>query len=451
MRRTELRALNLPIADELAQRAGSRPRMRPEECQPYAIAQTVPTLVFSPRTLAEASKIVIAMAAEGASIAIRGAGTKSYRPPHPYALDVVLDMTRYSGVHEHTPADLTVTVAAGTPFALLQETLREHGQFFPADPPFAAHTTVGGMLSARVAGALRQRYNTPRDSVLGMRVCLGDGSLAFTGSHVVKSVAGYDIPRLFVGSFGTLGIIGEVTLKVAPLPRDESAVVASFARCEDACAAARQIASLPLFPLATTLHDHAAARHIRAIGGSDGNAWTLVIRCGGTRATTKRQTDQVISVARAFGSPAIDVLDADRVHFAWADIVELAGGASYPAEQFLILSITSLPTQVCAVCDHIASLFADVQCTAHPANGIVYAHVPVAAENAATIPEALRSLYEIAERNGYAVNLLSAPPGLGARLHMPVPRSAPVALMRSVKAAFDPSGTFDPGRFVAGI
>ena len=259
MRRNELRALHLPIADELAKRSGSRPKVRPQECEPYAVAGVVPALVFSPRTLAEASKIVSTITSEGASIAIRGAGTKAYRPPHPRVVDVVLDTSRCSGVLDHTPADLTVTVEAGTPFALLQQTLLAHGQFFPADPPFGAQTTIGGMLSAKVAGALRQRYSAPRDSVLGMRVCLSDGSIAFTGSRVVKSVAGYDIPKLFVGAFGTLGIIGEVTLKVAPLPRHERGLAGSFARCEDACEAARRIACSPLFPLATTLHDRSAA------------------------------------------------------------------------------------------------------------------------------------------------------------------------------------------------
>ena len=453
MRRNELRSLNLPIADELAARAGSRPRVRPQDCAPYAVAGVVPKLVFSPRTLREASKTITTIAAEGASITIRGAGTKHLRPPHPYDVDVVLDGTRCSGIIEHTPADLTVTVAAGTTFAQLQEALRPCGQFFPSDPPFASDTTIGGMLSSRVAGALRQRYGAPRDNVLGMRVCLSDGSIAFTGSRVVKSVAGYDIAKLFIGAWGTLGFIGDVTLKVAPLPREQRGIVASFARCDAACDAALRLASSPLFPLATTLHDRASAHRIRALSGADSEApWTLISRCGGTRASAIRQADGVVDVMRSAGSSNIEPLDADRLHFAWQDIAELAGGAMYPGAQYVCCTIASLPSQVSAVLASISGTFPDANCTAHPASGIVYAHIPVAAmdrSNPSTLSTQLRPLLDLCEREKCYLSYLAAPAGSDQRT--PVPADAPILLMRRVKASLDPSGTFDPGRFVAAI
>lgn len=453
MRRNELRSLNLPIADELAKRTGSRPRVRPQDCTPYAIASVVPKLVFSPRSLREASKTIMTIAAEGASIMIRGAGTKQFRPPHPYDVDVVLDSTRCSGVLAHTPADLTVTVAAGTTFAELQEALRPSGQFFPSDPPFAAETTIGGMLSSRAAGALRQRYGAPRGNVLGMRVCLSNGSIAFTGSRVVKSVAGYDIAKLFVGAWGTLGFIGDVTLKVAPLPREQLGIVASFARCEAACEAALRIASSPLFPLATTLHDRASAHRIRALGGAESGAqWTLVVRCGGTRAGAMRQADGVAELVKSSGSLGIDLLDGDRLHFAWQDISELAGGAMYPGSQYLCCTIASLPSQVSTVLASISALFADAHCTAHPESGIVYAHLPIAAMDrtiASPLSSQLQPLVELCEREHWYFSYLAAP--AGSDLRAPVPADAPILLMRRVKASLDPSGTFDPGRFMAGI
>jgi len=453
VRRNELRSLNLPIADELGKRAGTRPRVRPLDCAPYAVAGVVPKLVFSPRTLREASKTITTIAAEGASITIRGAGTKQLRPPHPYDVDVVLDSTRCSGVLEHTPADLTVTVAAGTKFAELQEALRPSGQFFPSDPPFAAETTIGGMLSSRAAGALRQRYGAPRGSVLGMRVCLSDGSIAFTGARVVKSVAGYDIAKLFVGAWGTLGFIGDVTLKVAPMPRDQLGIVASFAQCEAACDAALRLASSPLFPLATTLHDRDSARRIRTLSSAEPGAhWTLVVRCGGTRAGAIRQADGVAETVKSSGSSNIELLDADRLHFAWQDIAELAGGAMYPGAQYLCCTITSLPSQVGTVLASLSVLFPDAHCTAHPAIGIVYAHVPVAAmeqSSSDTMSRQLQPLVDLCEREQYYLSYLAAP--AGSDLRAPVPADAPILLMRRVKASLDPSGTFDPGRFMAGI
>lgn len=454
-RSSELRALNLPIADELAKRSGSRPRVRPDECAPYAVAGIVPALVFSPRTATEASKIVTSLEAEGASVCIRGAGTKSYRPPHPHAVDVVLDATRCAGVLAHTPADLTVTVGAGTPMHVLQEALAAHGQFFPADPPFAQATTVGGMLSAGSAGALRLRYGAPRDNVLGMRVCLGDGLIAFAGSRVVKSVAGYDIPKLFVGAWGTLGFIADVTLKVAPSPRHESGVVASFTSCEDACEAARRITASPLMPLAMTLHDHKTLRHIRAIG-SLRHSWTLVVRCGGNRAAVARQESGTVEHARACGACEVETLDVDRLHFCWQDIVEVAAGAVYPGERNVVLSIGCLPTKVASLCESIGSLMQEAELTAHPATGVVYLHLPwppsaepPTAERAG-LAIRLRSLFERCAAQDYHVKMLAAPSDLGA-IASPLPAHAPIGIMRKIKAAFDPTGTFDPGRFVAGI
>lgn len=454
MPRNELRTLNLPIAEELGKRAGSRPRVRPQECAPYAIADQVPKLVFSPRTLPEAAKTIATVVGEGAAVIIRGSGTKQFRPPPPYDVDVVLDTSRCCGVIEYTPADLTVTVAAGTKFADLQETLRANGQFFPDDPPFATQTTVGGMLSSRSAGALRLRWGSPRDNVLGMRVCLSDGSIAFTGSKVVKSVAGYDIPKLFVGACGTLGLIGEVTLKVAPLPQDQRGVVATFARSEAACDAALQLASSPLFPLATTLHERGAARRIRALAGDLSHApWSLCVRCGGTRASLIRQVDAVSKLCVSAGAAKVESLDLDRLLFAWSDIAELAGGAAYNGRDFVCCKITSLATQVPAVLTSIEQLFPEAQSTAHPALGIAFAHVPVASEfiRPNNVINGFRLLAERCEKENWSLTYLAAPPHLGARLRSPVPAQAPVALMRRIKAAFDPSGTFDPGRFLAGI
>jgi glycolate dehydrogenase FAD-binding subunit len=456
MRRNELRSLNLPIADELAKRSGATPRVRPRECAAYAIAGVIPALVFSPRTLAEAAKIITTIAAEGATISIRGGGTKALRPPHPYAVDVVLDTARCSGVLEHTPADLTVTALAGTPVAELQEALRAHGQFFPADVPFAHASTIGGMLASGAAGALRQQYGAPRDNVLGMRVCLSDGSVAFTGSKVVKSVAGYDIPKLFVGARGTLGLIGEVTLKVAPLPRDEAAVTGRFARCEDASAVANRIARSPLWPLATTLHDRACARRVRMLGAGDSGEWTLVVRCGGTRSTLARQVDLTAALFHEGSATSIETLDADRVRFGWNDVAEAAGGATYPGDRFLVFSIASLPTHVPAVCSSIAAAFADAELTSHPASGLTFAHVPIppvegAAGVALDVHERLARLEALCQGEGHTMQILAAPPSLGRIEQPPLPPHAPVAMMRALKASFDPSGTFDPGRFVSGI
>ncbi len=449
MPRNELRTLNLPIAEELGRRAGIRPRVRPEECASYAVAGKVPKLVFSPRTLSEAATTIHTLTVEGANVVIRGAGTKQFQPPSPVDVDVVLDATRCNGVIDYVPADLTVTVSAGTTFAELADVLRGQQQFFAVDPPFASEATIGGILSARSSGALRQQYGTPRDNVLGMRVCLSDGSIAYTGSKVVKSVAGYDIAKLFVGARGTLGFIGEVTLKVAPLPAEQRGVAATFSRADQACAAVANMTSHALFPMATTMHDAAATRHIRALGHVTDGDWTLVVRCGGSRVGASTLADAVIKVCTQSGARSTLLLDHDRILFGWSDIAELAGGAMYAADQFLNCSVTCLPSEVPAACAMAQTHCRNAEVSAHPHSGVVFIHIDATHHDDLT--ETLRLMQGEGEAKGWSIAYVRAPLPLGAKLRQPVPPNAPLLLMRRVKAAFDPTGTFDPGRFLGGI
>jgi glycolate oxidase FAD binding subunit len=446
--RNELRTLNLPIADELARRAGIRPRVRPEECAAYAIAGETPKLVFSPRTAAEAAKTIALLAQEGANINIRGAGTKQWRPPAPRGLDAVLDATRCNGIVEHIPADLTVTVAAGTPFADVQAALRQHMQFLAIDPPFGAEATIGGVFSARSTGALRQLYGSPRDQVLGMRVCLADGSIAFTGAKVVKSVAGYDIPKLFVGALGTLGFIAELTLKVAPLPPEQLTVIATFDRIDDAVVAANAIGSSSLFPMGTALLDGGSATAVRALSDFLSETVVLAVRCGGSRGAVKAIVDGVTQKCHAAGASAAEVLDADRTVAAWSDIADLAGGAAYPASHWLVCKLVCLPSDVGEAVARARRSGEEIRLTAHPTAGVVFVHIDVRAGNPLT---PLATLEHACADRGWTLEYLAAPPELAQPLYQPVSAGAPLLLQRSVKAALDPAGIFDPGRLAGGI
>jgi FAD/FMN-containing dehydrogenase len=281
-----------------------------------------------------------------------------------------------------------------------------------------------------------------------MRVCLSDGSSPFTGSKVVKSVAGYEIPKLFVGAWGTLGFIAEVTLKVAPLPREQLGIVATFARCEQACAAALQLAASASAPLATTMHDHKAVQRIRAIGDARTSAWTLVLRCGGPRSAVLRQTDAMARACSSCGASAVEPLDADRLLFAWSDIAELAGGAAYPASEFVALKLVSLPSDLPALCATVAQSYDRAEMTAHPSHGVLFAHLPA---YEADVVSKLISLSELCRREHWTMAILSAPAAFAAHLRQPIATDVPIALLRKVKAALDPTGTFDPGRLLGAI
>src|ERR687883_1494657 len=150
----------------------------------------------------------------------------------PRRLDQIIETTGLNRVVEYEPADLTVTVEAGMRFAELQQRLAEEGQFLALDPPAAEGATIGGVIATNASGPLRFAYGTARDLVIGTRVANPDGTLTRAGGRVVKNVAGYDLTKLYIGSLGTLGVIVELSFKLAPIPPVLSTVVGSFGGLE---------------------------------------------------------------------------------------------------------------------------------------------------------------------------------------------------------------------------
>src|SRR4029077_4362175 len=185
------------------------------------------------RTLAEAAR-------DRRTVRIVGSGTKSYIGDVG-PTDVELGTARLGGGIDHEPADLTVTGGAGVGVADLSRVLEQAGQFLPLDPPHAVEATIGGVIAANSNGFWRARYGGVRDLLIGTRIALVDGTVARAGGRVVKNVAGYDLDKLIVGSFGTLGVIVEATFKILPLPAASDGLVARFARAADAFAAANAV------------------------------------------------------------------------------------------------------------------------------------------------------------------------------------------------------------------
>lgn len=162
---------------------------------------------------------------------IRGGGTKDFYGHQLHG--EVLDTRTLTGIRAYEPSELVVTVAAGTPLAVLEDTLRAQGQYLPFEPPHfawsaasaAGPSTVGGMVAAGLAGPARASVGSVRDYVLGVEMVNGQGQHLRFGGQVIKNVAGYDVSRLMAGALGTLGLITEVSLKVLPLPAAEATLV----------------------------------------------------------------------------------------------------------------------------------------------------------------------------------------------------------------------------------
>jgi glycolate oxidase FAD binding subunit len=177
-----------------------------------------------------------------ASVVPRGSGTKTGIGNKPLGADIVLSTRKLNRVIAHESSDLVATTECGITLTELQSHLGRKNQFLPVDPPHVqGGATVGGIIAANDSGPLRLRYGTSRELLIGMKVVRADGSIFKGGSKVVKNVAGYDMPKLFVGSLGTLGIIAEATFRLYPVPESSGTYFACFESLDEAHGAVRSL------------------------------------------------------------------------------------------------------------------------------------------------------------------------------------------------------------------
>src|SRR5712664_1396367 len=189
-----------------------------------AVAGVQPRLLVEPGNEQELAKVLKLANAAGLTVIPRGGGTKLEWGNRPVRADVIVSTARLNRVLEHAWADLTVSVEAGCTIAKLQETLVKHGQRLALDALWPENATVGGVLSTNDSGALRLRFGSLRDLVIGVTLALADGTVASSGGRVVKNVAGYDLPKLVTGALGTLGVITRAIFRLHPLPRERRTI-----------------------------------------------------------------------------------------------------------------------------------------------------------------------------------------------------------------------------------
>ena len=166
---------------------------------------------------------VRAASASGAALRLRGGGTKDWYGHAPQG--ALLDTRHHSGVVDYEPTELVITARCGTPLAEIEDLLARHRQMLAFEPPrFGAGSTIGGVVAAGLSGPRRASAGAVRDFVLGAELMDGRGEILRFGGQVMKNVAGYDVSRLLAGSLGTLGLITEVSLKVLPVPVREASI-----------------------------------------------------------------------------------------------------------------------------------------------------------------------------------------------------------------------------------
>ena len=221
-----------------------------------SVHQALPTVVVRPKTIEEVQRIMRYANKNKIHVVPRGAGSGTSGHTVPIDGGIVLDMKRMNRILEIRPEDMLVRVEPGVVDDDLNRALKPYGFFYPPAPASSRIATIGGEIGANASGVRSVKYGATRDYVLGMKVVLANGDLVNLGSNTRVHSSGYQLERLIVGSEGTLGIVVEATMKIAPLPKFRCLAVANFDRLEDAGKAISDIISRGAQPSMLELMDN---------------------------------------------------------------------------------------------------------------------------------------------------------------------------------------------------
>jgi glycolate dehydrogenase FAD-binding subunit len=427
-----------------------------------AVAGVVPGWVASPAGDDEASALLAAAAEHGLAVVPRGSGTRTGWGAPPRRCDLIIETQRLNRVIEHAAGDLVVRAQAGVTLGQLAGVLGAAGQQLALDPPPALANgsdggapTIGGMLATGTAGPRRLRYGTPRDLAIGITVVRPPGTVAKSGGKVVKNVAGYDLGKLYAGSYGTLGLITEAVFRLHPVPAAALFITAGFADTAAASQAVAAAAGTDLAPVAVEIDRP----------GRDGLVRVAVLLEGDPAGVAERAA--LLRDVLGAGTASSDSAPA---WWGVAQPARLVTGPHGPAEPTVLrvsFWAAVLPGVLAAIDTAGKDAGLDPAVNGSAAAGVLYAVLDGDADPAAAVT------FVTGLRDGLAQASLDqstggdfaggeAPPSRASAVVLTAPAAVrdtvdmwgPVpslSLMRAVKEQFDPGYLMAPGRFAGGL
>jgi glycolate oxidase FAD binding subunit len=386
-------------------------------------------LVARPASTAEVAALLRAAAAAGLAVVPRGAGTKLTWGRPPERADLVVDLSRMSAVQDHAAGDLIVDVQAGTPLTAVQDAVAGAGQQLALDDPLGG-ATVGGALATNLSGARRVRYGSARDLLIGVTLVRADGVIAKAGGRVVKNVAGYDLGKLVIGSFGTLGVITEAVFRLHPLPAARRLVTTGFERPEEAQRLVQAVVHAQVVPTAVEVDRPAEG------------PGTVAVLLEGIEAGV---AGRVATTRQLLGAAA----EESDVPGDWGAFPGAGADGDRPTLLKATFPLSGLARVLATARSAADEAGLGLHLRGSGGAGVLYGAVPAGAQPTVVLTLVERLRGECAVLGG-ALVVLDAPAEVKAIVDTwgPVPA---LALMRRVKDQFDPERRLAPGRFVGGI
>lgn len=438
--------------DELKGIVGESSILPEEQVAAYTFDGYVPKAVVLPASVQEMQDVLQFAVKQGVSVIPAGAGTKLGIGNLPEKVDVVLATTSLNSVVEYEPADLTVTVEAGIRLGDLQTELAKHRQYLALNPPYADRCTIGGIVATNASGSLRLRHGTARNQVLGLRVVRADGTVVKSGGKVVKNVAGYDLNKLYIGAFGTLGIITEVTLKLSPIPVRQAILTADFQNVQEAADTGLSIVGSQTLPMFVNLFVNSDPARGGTEVPTDENKTLLVVGFGGDPETVAWQLTQCQGIMEQNGAIGVTIAEGESLQHLQGAVQEFS--EDNKNTEIIVAKLNLKRTDVAEFAAQIveANWACDVQMMALLGSGVLYVTLPVTSDtDYQSLANALTQLRQTAMSRQGNLIIEVAPPELKRHIDVWGSVEGTLSLMKQIKAKFDPAGLLNPGRFVSSI
>ena len=400
------------------------------EVRSVSIDGIVTSDFVAPGNAQEAAEALAAIAALDQAVSPVGSGTALNMGNPPERVDCILSTEHLAGIIDYEPTDLVLSVGAGARFGDVQAVLAEHGQRLPLDPPGGADATIGGLIATGRWGPLRYSAGTLRDLLIGISVAHPSGTVSKAGGMVVKNVSGYDMPRLYLGSLGTLGVVVSANFKVLPRPRAEATVITAYDEPAQAFSAANRLRDG---------REPIAALEVALFAG----AWHLAARIEGRDETVASVIGRIGTIA---GGDVIRVEGAESASW-WATYVAKQHVAQ--DEGAVVVRCGVRPKATAILADRMIAALHEIGVAtpfvaASPGLGAVVARLDFNSQGSASL---LAEVQDILLGLADAVTILAAPPALkhGIDVWGRLPEGFDV--MQSLREQFDPKRTINPGRF----
>lgn len=399
-------------------------------------------IVAFPCTVDELSEMLKLAARERWRVIPAGAGGWLEMGNRPMEFHLILSTEKLNAVLEYEPADLTATLQAGCTLAAFNELAAASGQFIPLDPFGARNATIGAIVATASSGPLRCAYGTPRDWLIGIRVVDAEGTISSAGGKVVKNVAGYDLCKLYTGSYGTLAVIAEMSFKLRTLPAEEKTLVFYASEPDPLSALVADLLDSDIQPsscellspsdLSIPIDSSRYALALRFLNEIEAIDWQITgaLQLGeGLQATVMSNED-----GKSFWRLYHESETADRWKYN--------------------LSLSGLPSELNRMISDLTRFLPRAQWRAHAANGVIRVQAEAGWLDEINRLERCRKVADLRkqlESHGGQLVILRATDEVKTQLDVWGDAGSNAALMIALKEKFDPQRQLNPGRFVVGI